>query len=655
MIKRFALALAVLLYFLAAVPARQPVSAKDNWISVHSKNFFLIGNASEKEVRQVAARLEQFRDVFSRLFPGLNFTSPVPTTVVVFKSDSSYKPFKPVADGKTVAVAGYFQEGRAVNYITLTTEKQVENPYSTIFHEYVHLLINNTMGKTRVPPWFNEGIAEYYSTFDIENDQKVYLGNLISGHLAVLRNTQLFPLDQLFAVDYYSLQRNKHDVRGLFYAQSWALIHYLIQGNEGKRSAQLDQFVNLLKRNTSLETAFRQAFQTDYAGMLKELKGYIQRRSYRGQVVTFERKLEFDSNLKAQPITDAEAHAYLGDLLYHISRPEDAKAKLERALALDPKLAMAHASLGLVFMGQDKFVEAKRHLQQAVEESTNNYLVHYYYAYVLSREVMTEGQPVHGIPAETARTMRTQLRKAIELKPDFPESYHLLAFVNLVTGEQINESVDLIKRAVALSPGSERFSLVLGQLYLRKEEFDEARKVVEPLAANGADPQIQASAKSLLASISTIQEQLARFRAPSNRPAGDSPDKPMPRDLTVTADETVELVSDDPSSHLRAALRKPAEGETQVDGTLVRIDCDRRGITFVVKVSDRLLRLVTKSFGDIDITTFSADVAGDITCGPRKPENAVVVCYVAQTNVRAKTDGTIRSLEFVPKDFKLKT
>src|SRR5215210_4233887 len=91
-----------------------PASAKDTWTSVRSQNFFLIGNAGEKEIRQVATRLEQFRDVFTRLFSKVKFDSPVPTTVVVFKNDSSYRPFK---IGYAI---GYFQSGADINYITLT-------------------------------------------------------------------------------------------------------------------------------------------------------------------------------------------------------------------------------------------------------------------------------------------------------------------------------------------------------------------------------------------------------------------------------------------------------------------------------------------------------------------------------------------------------
>src|SRR3712207_7967057 len=89
-------------------------SAKNTWTSVRSQNFFLVGNASEKEIRGVAARLEEFREVFAQLFPGARHKSPVPTTVVVFKNDSSYKPFKPVVGGKVSEVAGYFQAGEDV-------------------------------------------------------------------------------------------------------------------------------------------------------------------------------------------------------------------------------------------------------------------------------------------------------------------------------------------------------------------------------------------------------------------------------------------------------------------------------------------------------------------------------------------------------------
>src|SRR5258705_3622428 len=64
------------------------LQAKDNWTSVRSQHFQLVGNASEKDIRLVANRLEQFRSGFALLFPATKLTSPVQTTEIALKSDS---------------------------------------------------------------------------------------------------------------------------------------------------------------------------------------------------------------------------------------------------------------------------------------------------------------------------------------------------------------------------------------------------------------------------------------------------------------------------------------------------------------------------------------------------------------------------------------
>jgi len=232
--KRFVFPLAVTLCLLAVVSQHNPVAAKDNWISLRTKNFFLIGNANEKEIRQVALKLEQFREAFTIIFPKIRFNSAVPTTVVVFKSNSSYAPFKPNAN-----TAGYFQPGPDVNYITLTTDVGNNDPdaikltgsqdaFTVIFHEYTHLLVNNTF--ENAPLWFNEGLAEYYSTFKMADDQKFALGTPIGNHVYLLRDSKMLPLQTLFAVDHKSPHYNESRKQGIFYAQSWALLHYMLIG-----------------------------------------------------------------------------------------------------------------------------------------------------------------------------------------------------------------------------------------------------------------------------------------------------------------------------------------------------------------------------------------------------------------------------------------
>ncbi len=626
---------------------QSPVVAKDTWTSVKSRNFNLVGNASQKEIREVAIRLEQFRAVFARLLPSLKLASPVPTTVIVFKSDSAFKPYKPVADGKTIDIAGYFQTGREVNYIALSTEDRSNGSFRTIFHEYVHLLINNTLGRGGVPAWFNEGLAEYYSSFEIADSRKVSLGKLIPNHLYLLRSSRLLPLETMFAVDYRSLHRNKQET-GIFYAQAWAFVHYLIQGNEGKNASRMNKFLALLIANTEARKAFTQAFETDYARMEKELRNYIQRDTFRMNLATFAQKLEFDSELKVSPLSEAEGLTYLGDLLSHIQRPDDAKTKLEQALKLDPTLPMAHWSLAMVFMEQKNFARAKQHLIKAAEGNSSDYLPHYFHAYLLSREGMDDEQRVTAYPEESAAIMRAELRKAIELKPDFSESYHLLAFVELVTEHKLDEAVQLINKAIALSPGNEEYLFVLTQIYLRKHDFAAATKTIEPLATNATDPQIRAKGERLLRSVKSYQETLARFE--KERVSAGRPPFRDANEQVAGQGSTSEV---NPYTYLEEALRKPQAGEIRVQGILTRLECSAQGIVFVIKGESGVLRFSSKDFEGIRITTYASDVRGELTCGTRKGENFVVATFKPAKDGREKTDGKLVSIEFVPKDFRL--
>jgi hypothetical protein len=63
--------------------------AKDNWVSIRTRNFLLVGNTSEGNIRNVGLKFEQFRHVFSRLY-NLPPDSPYSSTVIIFKNESSF-------------------------------------------------------------------------------------------------------------------------------------------------------------------------------------------------------------------------------------------------------------------------------------------------------------------------------------------------------------------------------------------------------------------------------------------------------------------------------------------------------------------------------------------------------------------------------------
>jgi tetratricopeptide (TPR) repeat protein len=634
--------LAVAFVFLALHSQPQQVIAKDTWTSIQSKNFFLVGNGNEKDIKQVAVRLEQFRDVFTRLFPKVKFATPVPTTVVVFKSDSSFKPFKPGPN-----IAGYFQPGPDVNYISLTTELQGDqNPYNVIFHEYTHLLVNNTL--ENAPVWFNEGLAEYYSSFSISDDQKFVLGDPIANHVFLLRESKMLPLRTLFQVDHKSPHYNERNKQSIFYAQSWALMHLLLVGKAG-RADQLAKFIDMVSRNVAVEQAFQESFQMPIETMEKELREYVRQSRYNIVRGHFERKLQTDTGMQSAPLSEADAQAYLGDLLLHSNR-QDCEVYLKKALSLDPNSVVANSAMGMAKLRDGKSNEALSHLERAVTSNSQNYLVHYYYALALSG--VGSGQPVSGLAPDVASKIRQHLLKSIELRPDYPTSYQLLGFVSLVTGNNLDEAKTLVSRAIQVAPGRSELLFILGQLYLRSGDYKQARQLLEKAAKSTTEDELRQSAEAMLAqlrSLEEFQDRTKESRLTTKRPSG--PTQSADVEITQTVDTT--STSSDPSSYLRDVLRKPAEGEKQLQAILLRIECDGKSIVFVVKAGEQTLRLRTNRFEDMEITTYDPKVQGDITCGPRKPENTVLVNFVPQQDKRLKTDGVIKSIEFVPADFKL--
>ncbi|MEK6280036.1 MAG: tetratricopeptide repeat protein [Acidobacteriota bacterium] len=640
--RRVTLSLASLLLLAAVIPV--PAFGKEEWVSVRSQNFLLVGNASEKQIRRVGVRLEQFRAAFARLFGKTNLDSHSPVTVIIFNSHESYRPFKPKPN-----TAGFFQSNPHINYITLTTEAHGgQDPYTVVYHEYTHLLVNTI--NANMPTWFDEGLAEYYSTVEITDDQKLVLGRPIASHVFRLHQNQMLPLKTLFEVNRQSPYYNETNKQGVFYAQSWALMHYLIASENGRWATQLGKFVDLMSANVPAEQAFQQSFAMSFESMENKLRAYVRRNHYPTLLGVIENQLDVDTNMRAARLNEAEAQAYLGDLMLHGNR-SDGEAYIQKALALDPNLAMAHASLGMLRSRQGKSQEARLSLERAVMADPENYLVHYYYAFVLSRTGATDKDMVLGFAPETIATMRAELKKTFELKPDFREAYNLLAFVNLVAGEQLDEAVKILERSLVRSPGRNDLVFMLAQVYMRQENYQAARQILSTVKQNNNDARLPGRVRDLLGQITSIEEALARFHGGKEAVNAEGQERTEQTDHVVPAPEAVENV--DPSIYLRAALRKPGDGETQVQGTLVRIDCDDKGFTLLVKVGARVMSLRTVGFRNLNFKSFSADAGREITCGPRMAGNNVVVTYVRPVEARAQIAGVTKSIEFVPSDFRL--
>lgn len=638
---RFRLVFLVLCAAFAAAAPR--AAAQTGWLRIESKNFQLVGDADERELRETAARLEQFRHTLTQLFPQMNFNSPIPTRVVVFRDKKTFDDFKTIE-----WAAGYFQPGDDINYIVLTADKSNADSLATIFHEYTHFLIDNSLGRTSIPPWFNEGIAEYYERFTIENDQKITLGAVNNSHLQLLRQNRFIPLDVFFATDYYTLHKQSKQNAQLFYAQAWSLVHYLLQGDGGARRGQFNKFVELLIAGTKPKDAFQRAFETDYAAMETELRKYVARAAFTATVFNSKEKLVFDHQMQTFPVSSAEAKAYQGDLLYHTRRDDEAEKILAQALALDANSSLANRALGMVKLRQKKYVDARNFLEKAVQADAQNYLAFFSLAYAVSREGTTEyGFATNYSPAD-AEKMRENLRRAMALNPNFAESYNLFAFVNIIRNEQIDESVTQIKKALAIAPGNQWYAMRLAELYMRKEDFAAAREIVVKILQTASTDELKIYAENTLKNVNSLEAQLADLKNQERRAAREEvTDEPMSDEEIARRRAKAMLES------LNETLRFPRRGEKRLLGFVTKIECQPNQIIYSILADNQMYLLKADSFETVTLISFEpALVNAEIGCGEIKKENLSVVTFRPSASDKSKIAGEIVAIEFVPKNFR---
>jgi tetratricopeptide (TPR) repeat protein len=655
----------IALFLTALVFLPASVSAKDEWLRVRSKNFNLVGNASEKDIRKVATKLEQFREAFRLIFTKTSLGSSIPTNVVVFKSKSAYKPFLPRrADGKAdTGVAGYFQPGADVNYITLSTEGEDAETYGTIFHEYVHFIVNTNFGKSEVPTWFNEGLAEFYQTFTIEDDQKVKLGLAQSGHLYLLQQTKLIPLETLFKMSNYALHQNGNHSRSIFYAQAWALVHYLMTT---EKSAGLDKFLTLSLKDVPSEKAFQDCFQMSYVQMEKELRKYVEQNSYKYSMIELKNKLTFDADMQVSPLSEADSNAYLGDLLYHSNRADDAEIYLQKAVQMKPGSSMASTSLGMIKIRQRKFDEAKKYLEKAISEDQKSHLAFYNYAFLLSREDRDEFGYVMSFPPEKAAKMRELLKKAIAINPAFTESYELYAFVNMVNNENLDEANAYLRKALNIQPGSQRYALRLAEIYIRQDKFSEAAAIADKIAKTADDPAIKSQAESLTGQMKQRQEAKAQNEAArkeyeaamaaSGQRSGSQPVmiRRVGSGRKFTPEEIAKIEADSQIRAVNQSLRKAVAGEKQTLGRIQKIDCSKANtVVFTVKTDTETFTLSSKDFASLALSAFVADAQeAEVGCTAKIADFNAFLTYKPQA-AKGSTRGELVAVDFVPKVFRL--
>jgi tetratricopeptide (TPR) repeat protein len=415
--------------------------------------------------------------------------SPLPTTVYVFRNEESFTPYRDAVLGAPRSADGVFHGVHDGNYVLVQGDRAA-SVNRVIFHELTHYFVRNTVAD--LPLWFNEGLADFYSTFASSGDT-VRVGLPIEEHLTLLRDHGFeMPLRELLAADVTSRNYNEKTRAGFFYAESWIFVHYCLLGDP-TRSAQLQQYLALIAVHKPVDEAFTTAFGATFEQMTKELRAYSLRMRLPHSRITLA-----DLGAKTIPapheVTRGEALFALGDVVSRTTRREDAVPLLEESLRLEPQRGETYAALARVKSAGGEKRLAESLFAKAVSVGSRDYRTFQAYGEELLDRIDRIHRAGNDPPAALLEEARRMFEKSIELQPELPRGLAGLGATYLFTRGDVSPGIAAYERSLAIAPAQLDVAANLVFLYARNRRRADAQRIYDTIIVQSADAETLATA-----------------------------------------------------------------------------------------------------------------------------------------------------------------
>ncbi len=176
-----------------------------------------------------------------------------------------------------------------------------------------------------------------------------------------------------------------------------------------------------------------------------------------------------------------EPHLILALLYFSQNKVSLANAEyeitLKKAINIQPENADIYKSLGLLYLRQKKFKEAEGIYRLVLNISSQDAQVYFYLANI-SDELKNRAEAVKN------------LKKALELKPDYSEALNYLGYLYVEEGRNLDEAGTMIRKALEIEPDNGAYVDSLGWFYFKKGKIKEAIKELEKAGSLILDPVI---------------------------------------------------------------------------------------------------------------------------------------------------------------------
>jgi tetratricopeptide (TPR) repeat protein len=578
--------LAVLIACATALPAA-------DWSLARSPHFEVYAQAGPEDARSVLLWFEQLHSFFLRQ-TGVPLDNRPPLRIVVFRSAPEYEPYRigPTADAYYVAT-----ESR--DYIVMA--HRGAGDFQVAAHEYWHFVEH--AGTLQLPPWLNEGLAEFFSTVRLGESASL-AGGEPAGRSRILRSRPWMPLAELLALPADSPRRDDRETSDLFYAESWALADMLILAPE--YTPRFHELAATLAAGEPGPEAFARIYAKPLEAIAGDLRNWIEKRKF--TPLTLSTGFPEAVPIEVSDISSRTSRYLIAEVLLATGKVERAET-LYRELAQEkPNDTDVAAALALVALRRDDPEGARRQWTRALAEGIHDPEVCYRYA-ITAQDA--------GFSAED---VRPALERAVTLRPAFDDALYTLALLENNTSRP--EAALRHLRAMHTITAGRQFQYWVATAYALTElgRREEAKAAAETAAAKAATSEERAYAIQLgVIAVTDLVVQFTRDAAGNMRLV------------------TTRAPHDAPEWN---PFIEPGDRIRRVEARLRDIDCSGGATTFTLDTDAGPVRLTIPDPHHVQMR----NAPPEFTCGAQQPMPPVTAVYAASR--AANADGILRGLAF---------
>lgn len=453
-------------------------------------------------------------------------------------------------------------------------------------HEYVHLIARNA--GLQFPPWFNEGLAEVYSTLKPVGDQ-IMVGAPATGRFRALAYEKWIPLSVIVAAGHDSPYYNEKNKAGSLYSEGWLLVHMLEL--DPQYSPRFTDFLEQLVKGTPSRQALEGVYGKPIDAIDKDLQGYYRRNSYPTRLASV--KLRNGYKAAAEPAAMFDVKLALLDLANRPGKEQETRARLEDLTRDDPKRPEPHAGLAYLAWRQQRPEEAMKSFQEAVDLGSRN-----------PQMLWDYGRMAGGArPAQAARALSLLLAD----QPTRMDVRLVLGQIQM-SQKQAKDAIETLSPIKRVSPEeAPKLFQIMAYANLEIGNRTLARTYAQRWIENTQDTDERARANQILRYLDDLAKAPARAAVTQPPPARltqtDAGDRPtLARRESETPRETaVPITPERPS----------------VSGEFVEFSCRGPLPVFVIQTSAGRISLLLDNPKSVFIRGLPDDTI-DLNCGPQK-------------------------------------